>query len=290
MAIMARAIGVPARVAVGLLRPDQQPDGSWVYSSHDLHSWPELYFEGAGWIRFEPTPPVQSDSAPAYTQAAIPAPVENGVTGQVQNDPIRPLPSAADAKHGAPDPATKVADKAASRWLLLAPAGLLLAALGAAPRLLRGMARRRRLTDDGTPEDRIEGAWAELRATAVDLGLGWDDGATLRQRARALARSLAGERDALRALEVVVLGVERSRFSRLGVDEPVAVSVVAAVGEVCASLMATVDVRARRRATWLPASLWRGRRRPLTSPRGPGAGSGRSGDAAPRDETELVSV
>src|SRR3712207_3235306 len=44
MAMMARSLGIPARVAVGFLRPAPSDDGSWVYSSHDLHSWPELYF------------------------------------------------------------------------------------------------------------------------------------------------------------------------------------------------------------------------------------------------------
>ncbi len=29
---------------------------TYTVSSHDLHAWPELYFDGVGWLRFEPTP------------------------------------------------------------------------------------------------------------------------------------------------------------------------------------------------------------------------------------------
>ena len=291
MATMARAIGVPARVAVGFLRPDLATDGSWVYSSHDLHSWPELYFEGAGWVRFEPTPPVHTDSAPAYTQAAIPAPAASGLDGPAQDDQNRPLPNLdGPDRLIEPAPTTGVVEDGRSPWLALIPGGALVAALAAAPRLIRGWLRRRRLSGDGTPEERVEGAWAELRATAVDLGLGWDDGATLRQRARAVARPLSADLGALRALDSVVLTVERSRFSRRGVDAQAADTVVTGVEEVCTGLQRSVTDRTRRRAAWLPASLWRGRRSQLSSFDPDGRGTGRAGGSGGRDETELVSV
>ncbi len=57
MAIMARVLGIPSRVAVGFLEPERSTNGSWEYSAHDMHAWPELYFPGSGWVRFEPTPP-----------------------------------------------------------------------------------------------------------------------------------------------------------------------------------------------------------------------------------------
>jgi hypothetical protein len=37
----------------------------------DAHAWPELYFEGVGWTRFEPTP--NRGSTPSYTQSNTPA-------------------------------------------------------------------------------------------------------------------------------------------------------------------------------------------------------------------------
>ncbi|MGM3293757.1 transglutaminase-like domain-containing protein, partial [Escherichia coli] len=56
MAVMARSLGIPARVAMGFLEPTEEGRGQWVYSTDDLHAWPELYFAGQGWVRFEPTP------------------------------------------------------------------------------------------------------------------------------------------------------------------------------------------------------------------------------------------
>ena len=56
MAALARLIGIPARVAVGYTAGTQQTDGNWLVTSADAHAWPELYFQGAGWLRFEPTP------------------------------------------------------------------------------------------------------------------------------------------------------------------------------------------------------------------------------------------
>ena len=57
MALMARIAGIPSRVAVGFL-PGTQSGDRWLVTSHDMHAWPELYFEGQGWVRFEPTPAV----------------------------------------------------------------------------------------------------------------------------------------------------------------------------------------------------------------------------------------
>ena len=70
MAVMARELGIPARVAVGFLEPDQVDDDEWVYSAHDLHAWPELFFSGSGWVRFEPTPPGRASGVPDYTDQA----------------------------------------------------------------------------------------------------------------------------------------------------------------------------------------------------------------------------
>ncbi|HYJ74664.1 MAG TPA: DUF3488 and transglutaminase-like domain-containing protein, partial [Kineosporiaceae bacterium] len=59
MAVMARTLGIPARVAVGFLPGTTSGDGSWTVRVSDAHAWPELYFDGIGWMRFEPTPPAR---------------------------------------------------------------------------------------------------------------------------------------------------------------------------------------------------------------------------------------
>jgi transglutaminase-like putative cysteine protease len=56
MALMARILGIPARVGMGYTAGTRQADGSWVVHTKDTHAWPELYLTGVGWLRFEPTP------------------------------------------------------------------------------------------------------------------------------------------------------------------------------------------------------------------------------------------
>ncbi len=58
MAVAARLEGIPSRVAVGYLPGTlvDAPSETFAVAGKDSHAWPELYFEGAGWLAFEPTP------------------------------------------------------------------------------------------------------------------------------------------------------------------------------------------------------------------------------------------
>lgn len=55
MAVMARSLGLPARMAVGFLT--QPPGANGVQTIYQIngHSWTEIYFPEYGWIEFEPT-------------------------------------------------------------------------------------------------------------------------------------------------------------------------------------------------------------------------------------------
>lgn len=53
--LLARAEGFPARYVQGFCVPTVSGDATPVYSDM-AHAWPEVYFEGKGWIPFEPTP------------------------------------------------------------------------------------------------------------------------------------------------------------------------------------------------------------------------------------------
>ncbi|HUS15663.1 MAG TPA: DUF3488 and transglutaminase-like domain-containing protein [Chloroflexia bacterium] len=57
MVVMLRALGIPAREATGYA-PGEYDDttGEWVIRESSSHAWPEVYFPGAGWVEFEPTP------------------------------------------------------------------------------------------------------------------------------------------------------------------------------------------------------------------------------------------
>ena len=54
-ALLARAEGLPARYVQGY-RVDIDKKGTYTVTSDMAHAWPEVYFEGKGWVAFEPTP------------------------------------------------------------------------------------------------------------------------------------------------------------------------------------------------------------------------------------------
>ncbi|MBZ5695778.1 MAG: DUF3488 and transglutaminase-like domain-containing protein [Acidobacteriia bacterium] len=58
MTVMLRAVGVPARYATGFHQGEYNDvGGDFIIRESDAHSWVEVYFPGADWITFDPTPP-----------------------------------------------------------------------------------------------------------------------------------------------------------------------------------------------------------------------------------------
>ena len=58
MTNMVRSIGLPARYVEGFLTPPSPAEENrYPVLNSNGHAWVEVYFEGVGWIRFEPTPP-----------------------------------------------------------------------------------------------------------------------------------------------------------------------------------------------------------------------------------------
>jgi len=54
--VMARAVGIPARLASGYTGGQYSfSSGAYLVRQRNGHSWPEVYFPGWGWIGFEPT-------------------------------------------------------------------------------------------------------------------------------------------------------------------------------------------------------------------------------------------
>jgi transglutaminase-like putative cysteine protease len=79
MVVMARAVGVPARLASGYVQGTYDHDaGRWAVTEEDGHSWVEIYFDGLGWVEFEPTAgqPVLArpggDAGPAIAVPSLP--------------------------------------------------------------------------------------------------------------------------------------------------------------------------------------------------------------------------
>lgn len=87
MALMAREIGIPSRVAIGYATGEYDAaNQSFVVREADAHAWPELYIDGQGWTRWEPTPvraiPARGRSAEQpLPSIAAPQPVPQPAAG-----------------------------------------------------------------------------------------------------------------------------------------------------------------------------------------------------------------
>ena len=56
MAVLARAVGLPARLVTGYASGAYDArSAEYVVRQSDAHSWVEIYFPGIGWVEFEPT-------------------------------------------------------------------------------------------------------------------------------------------------------------------------------------------------------------------------------------------
>ena len=56
MTLMARSLGIPARVAVGfLVDPEKEVLNFYEIRAYQAHAWVEVFFDDLGWIEFDPT-------------------------------------------------------------------------------------------------------------------------------------------------------------------------------------------------------------------------------------------
>jgi transglutaminase-like putative cysteine protease len=219
MAVMARTLGIPARVAVGFLPGQQQEDGTYRVSLRDAHAWPELYFAGAGWIRFEPTPATRTGALPAWA-APLPADSPDSAT----SSPTASTSAAVGPRHqerdGASSGTTGKSLGAVLRavpWRLVGATGLVLVVL-ASPLVTSLVVRRRRWRGARTPAEYAEAAWTTLAEKVTDLGVGWPRSATPRQIEDRLGDGL-GEQ-ARQALHRLARAVEQGRYARTQSLEP----------------------------------------------------------------------
>lgn len=266
MAAMSRTLGIPARVAVGFTPGTSQGDGRMAVGLQDAHAWPELYFEGVGWTRFEPTP--TRGSAPPYATPDAPDvdvdPEEDLPERPEESVEPTPEPSQsqectaeekrADPQCGQlpalPDSGSSGGGFPVRLTALLAGAALLLVGLPVLPLLWRVRARSRRLARDAGPLD----AWRELMDCGWDFGITPDEAATPRKAAERLVREGELEPEAAASAQRVALAVEQVLYAR----EPEAVSGLAAdVLRVREALRARASRGLRLRALLLPRSAVR---------------------------------
>ncbi|MGZ1491087.1 transglutaminase family protein [Brevibacterium sediminis] len=182
MTIMARTMGIPARIGVGYAGGDESENGVDV-SMQDSHAWPELYFEGAGWVRFEPTPGGPAGDPPKWTLADGADQQEEGDESESASPSEEPTESASPTG-GSEEPteeetSTQAAEPAGSNLgtvIGIAAIVLVLLLLAALPAIWRSILRSRRTKD---PQN-LEAVWTEVRALATDYGQSLDSSRTLR--------------------------------------------------------------------------------------------------------------
>lgn len=214
MAIMARTLGIPTRVAVGFLPGDAVQNGThftYVISGKQAHAWPELYFQGYGWVRFEPTPAQQTGQPPIWSD-----PLANqGGSSTIPNDALVPGQNAhtpgAAAGAGTATPGGTPAGR--GPWVPVTGTIIALLVAGMAALVLT---RRRR----GSVELTCEHAWRQLRR-ALDrrASITWSDATTPRAAVRLVQVRLAEQTGrgldgpGLEALTQLAAAVEQERYA-----------------------------------------------------------------------------
>jgi transglutaminase-like putative cysteine protease len=235
MAAMARTLDIPARVAVGFTPGTAAADGRMNVGLKDAHAWPELYFEGVGWTRFEPTP--TRGTPPPYAQPDTPDPSENPaeqLPDRGQSAEPTPVPSEsescdADAKRLDPEcgesaPAQNGGGgdggSGTGTTAAVAAASLLGLGLLSLPMLWRVRTRARRLgtraaggtPGEETPEAVLE-AWRELVDSGWDYGVVPEESATPRKAAERIVRIGDLGQEAAEAAFRVALEVEQVLYA-----------------------------------------------------------------------------
>ncbi len=72
MAIMARELGIPARVVEGYTNgKNDVKQNQWVIRGTDAHSWVQIYFAGYGWINFEPSASFSTFTRPIVSSNSV---------------------------------------------------------------------------------------------------------------------------------------------------------------------------------------------------------------------------
>jgi hypothetical protein len=258
MAVMVRAAGVPARVALGYTPGTEQEDGSRLITSDDAHAWVEAYFENLGWVPFDPTP-IARDRAvdlPWAPRAGEEPDPDSRADAPVPTAPSEPLPSAQlDRVPGQVPDAQPGQGADDLLWSLAGAVGvaLLAGALVATPAAARALQRRRRVAA-GT----AGALWDELTATAVDAGMRSNPAWTPRQAAHelgvVLTRYLGAGHPGTDAVLRLALAEESASYGR-ATGERAHPDLAPALQTARRALLSTLPRRARLRALLWPTSL-----------------------------------
>jgi hypothetical protein len=297
MAVMARLEGIPSRIAVGYAPgrltgatvsvAGQGALPEYEVDARDAHAWPELYFQGLGWVPFEPTPSrgVVPEYATESSVSASPDALDNN-QDLVPGATPAPVPAPSTTPLPAPGGGGGGADAGVQLlpWLLGAGGVLAVALLAAAPRMVRAGIRARRLRPQD-PGKAVPMGWRELLDLGTDYGLPPGASETPRAYSARLRGTLLGDpegvdRPAHQAAAALTEEFERHSYGRPPRTIPEqdtddaksrsardrATAMAAEVGAVEETLRANAPLRQRLQAAWVPPSVMGGLGRFLAAP------------------------
>jgi transglutaminase-like putative cysteine protease len=263
MAGLARLLGIPSRIAVGYTAGSPAGHRTWKVTTADAHAWPELYFSGLGWIRFEPTPGGPGGQGTATVpQFGAPAGAGTGPTtspaGQNPRSKAGLGAGGQNAAHlhnlglGGTGTASQSAGPGHSiaPWVLLI-AAIVIAAAAITPPIARSLVRRRRLQAAGDAR-LAHAAWREARDDLADYGFACRPSESPRAVAARAGSTLQLDPQAREALARVARAEERARYATAPLPAPTLRADCATIRRALAGQASRAE---RWRARLLPASM-----------------------------------
>lgn len=228
MIMLARAEGIPARMALGFLPGSASGDNTYTVLQSNAHAWPELYIAGMGWTRFEPTPGVQSGTAPSYTTNDSDTATGGGrnpeASASTSSAPSSSAAAGSQAASSAPASSSAASTGSAGRpWgvIMLVVAVVLIGLLGAL--VLPLLARRRRdgiLARLGTHRP-VEAQWQVLQSQLSDLGIPPPSDRSPRAAEQYYRSATVLGTSGTEALHRAVQGLEDERYGAPGTAAPI---------------------------------------------------------------------
>lgn len=255
MGVMARIAGIPSRYVEGyLVQPDES--GETEVIGKNAHAWVELYFEGFGWLSFDPTPddephqvaptpePEQPEVAPTPTATPTPTPSLEPMPSELPPEPTQ-QPDSQPSVEPEPEPEPDSDQPPAiSAWLIALIAVLMLLILAAivALRLYvttpRHAARRAQ-----TSADRLMVYYRAVLTVLEMQGQVPASGET----PAAFAARLEGDRQAAQAFAALTEAVVRAQYAGQQVTPDMCAAGVAAYAAAVKSLRLVEKLRWYRR-------------------------------------------
>lgn len=214
MAIMLRTLRVPARVAVGFT-PGTVTGGARLITTKDAHAWVEVWFPGAGWLPFDPTPLSDGRAVPPADMTGDTNPPSGGTLPAEPPATTAPAPTPGVLAEAPPAHNTADAGLGAGMIMMIVTGLLGLCALaGLTPLGVREFHRRWRLhlVNGGGPRA-VSAAWQEVLAESADRGVLPPVGETVRASAERLVNEHGLDEVGRAGLRTLVGAVERSWYA-----------------------------------------------------------------------------